>query len=542
MKLKALLVDDEVPILNNLKTVLPWESMQFEVVGLARNGAEALEYVSEHRPDLILCDIRMPIMDGLTFLDELAKTGHECEVLMLTGYQEFEYARKAIQHGVKDYILKPIDYEALQEAVSKVGEAIRASRREMMMMEKKWGRVAHLAYEKILFDVIMGFSTEGVRHLLSDDERNPDDLTYTVLLADTDDYSQKSLQWTDKERKLWNFAVGNVLQDALMPFSIGYLSLQTREGEWCILIEHQKRDYVDRPEEVQVWLEALQSAVRDNVKLSLSVVAFPGTVEFGELSQVYKKLQRVLLQHNGTGPIVSITEEALATHDSEQSLWQSMDAIITGIRQMDRGRTKEALELLQRSLLTDSEHALAKAEKFLHYLIIHLIRELREMDIVSSDDESMLWKKLQHSVGLKDVLETITQLVDNAVEATSSKKSSDMLMISAKEYIHRNLSSDLGIDELADYLGISCSYFSLLFKTHFGETFVEYLTKQRMEQAKSLLAMTDKTITKIGAMVGYAERRYFTKVFHKYAGMSPSEYRESKAASASGGSDGDDRD
>ncbi|WP_052476090.1 helix-turn-helix transcriptional regulator [Cohnella kolymensis] len=99
-------------------------------------------------------------------------------------------------------------------------------------------------------------------------------------------------------------------------------------------------------------------------------------------------------------------------------------------------------------------------------------------------------------------------------------------MLSTKDYIERNLAAELSIDALADYLGISGSYFSLLFKQHFGETFVEYVTKQRIEMAKSLLALSYKTVTEIGQMVGYAERRYFTRVFSKYTGMLPSEFRE----------------
>ncbi|MFS0839792.1 helix-turn-helix transcriptional regulator [Paenibacillus sp. 1P03SA] len=99
-------------------------------------------------------------------------------------------------------------------------------------------------------------------------------------------------------------------------------------------------------------------------------------------------------------------------------------------------------------------------------------------------------------------------------------------MVNAKEYIAKNLSNDFGVEEIADHLGISCSYFSLLFKQHFGETFLENLTRQRIELAKSLLRMSDKSITQIGKQVGYAERRYFTRVFYKFTGMTPSEYRE----------------
>ena len=111
MNIKALLVDDEVNILKNLTIVIPWDEIQVELVGTARNGVEALEMVKEHNPDLILSDIRMPVMDGLEFIRELRKLGNTSEVLMLTGYQEFEYARVALQNRVRDYILKPINYD-----------------------------------------------------------------------------------------------------------------------------------------------------------------------------------------------------------------------------------------------------------------------------------------------------------------------------------------------------------------------------------------------------------------------------------------------
>src|SRR5690606_28838419 len=109
------------------------------------------------------------------------------------------------------------------------------------------------------------------------------------------------------------------------------------------------------------------------------------------------------------------------------------------------------------------------------------------------------------------------------LETLSRKKTGDVLMHAAKDYIQRNLSRDLGIDELADHLGISASYFSLLFKQHYGSTFVEYLTAERMEIAKSMLLLTDKSVTEIGRSVGYAERRYFSKVFQKCTGEIPSE-------------------
>jgi two-component system response regulator YesN len=534
MKLKAMLVDDELPILNNLNYVLPWENMNIEVVTLARNGSEAMEGVRMHHPDIILCDIRMPVMDGMTFLAEVRKIDSVCEILMLTGYQEFEYARTAIQFGVRDYILKPIDYEKLEQTIRKIADSLFAGRAERMKKATQWVKVAHLAYEKILYDVLMGLSAAGDHHLLLLDDVVQDDLKFTFLLVDIEGYSQSSLHWTDSERKLWNFAVGNVLKEALLPFELKYSALQIREGEWCVLIEHHHGDASDASLLAQAWLQTLQKAVSDNVKLSVSAGVYPGLVSFDGLSHAYKNMQRIMLQHAGSNRIFSVTEENLENQETNQSLWNVMEEIVSGLRQLERTKMEKALQNLQRCLAADDVQLPIKSGPFMNYVLIQLLREMREMDVVTSQQEEAVWKKLQFSMSMKDVMETIVHLTDHALETALGKKTSELLMISAREYIHRSLSSDIGVEEIADHLGISNSYFSLLFKAHFGETFVEYVTKQRMEQAKSLLRVSDNSITKICAMVGYAQRRYFTKVFQKYTGMTPSEYRESKGGRGGG--------
>lgn len=257
--LKVLLVDDEAPILNNLNRVLPWQEMGMVVVGMARSGTEALRIAEEKQPDLVLSDIRMPVMDGLTFISKLREMGLDSEVLLLSGYQEFDYAREAIRLGVKEYICKPIHYEELGNKCREIGAKIRS---------KKY------------------------------------------------------------KDKLYN--------------------------------------------------------------------SIP--------------------------------------------MFQDMSGV---------------------------------------------------------DDDS-------------------------------AKKTPDQLMNLAAQYITEHLSSDIGIEEVANKMGISSSYFCLLFKNRFAMTFVEYVTLQRIEAAKFMLANSDKSITTIGSGVGYQERRYFTKVFQKQTGMSPKEFRGMK--------------
>lgn len=528
MKLKAMLVDDEVPILKNLNMVLPWQEMDIEVVALARNGFEALEVVKKEQLDIILCDIRMPMMDGLAFLQELRKLDEECEVLLLTGYEEFEYARIALQNRVRDYILKPINYDGLEESVRRVAGMIRANKRDKLMAERRWGKMIDLAYEKMMFDVLMGYSRGDANYFISDDDERIEDIEYVVMVIDLDHYSEKSIAWNDNERKLWNFAVTNVLQDALSEFQLKYAVLQTREGEWCIIIQFYHEMYPGTETDLLSWAACLQKAVINNVKMAVSVGYDRGPVLITGLSAAYKNIQRTLLVQAGFGQVIEVQDKALDIESDAGLEWSMAEDIVAGLRHGDRSRIDNTLNTFKNRLIALDEPSMKQAEKFLHYLAIHLLRELREIDVLTAPEEEECWATFKYAVTVKEMIASITELVHRALDVTMNKKSSELLMLSAKDYIQRNLGSDLGIDEIADYLGISSSYFSLLFKNYFGETFVEYVTKQRMELAKSLLLISDKSITQIGSLVGYVERRYFTKVFQKYTGMTPSDYRERK--------------
>ncbi|GIP32152.1 response regulator [Paenibacillus sp. J2TS4] len=426
MKLQAMLIDDEIPILHNLKQVIPWEEMNVQVQ-LAKNGKEALNAIQAGMPDFILCDIRMPEMDGLTFVQEIRKRDIRCEILLITGYEQFEYAKIALQYGVRDYISKPINYEQLEKTVRELAERIRADKLEEHRKQREWSKVLDLANEKMMLDVLMGYSSIPAYYLrgVNDQER---EMGYAIMLIAIDDYSQQSLAWNEKERKLWNFAVKNVLEETMREDGSSFAVIQTQEGEWCIVLPLDN-ETLPLPKNDMIRRAAqLQHSVQQNVKLTVSIGIHPGPIQQDQLAEAYKNIQWSLLVQPIKKPFIHYQAESLA-----------------------EGRSSR-----------------------------------------------------------------------------SDKKPGELLMISAKDYIHRRLSSDFGIEEIAHHLGISTSYFSLLFKNYFGETFVEYVTKQRMELAKSYLLRSDKSVRQIGQQVGYLERRYFTKVFQKYTGITPSEYRERK--------------
>lgn len=543
MRLKAMLVDDEANILRNLQAVVPWDALDIDVVGTARNGQQALEIARKQRPSIILCDIRMPLLDGIGFLESLRSFDEDAEVIMMTGYQDFSYVRSVVRYEVKDYLLKPIDYEELARTIKRIADEVRERSQQRKNVQKEWRRMFHLAYEKVLYDLLADLDSAPANTLNQLQEIETEGLTFVMMLVDVADYSNRAAMWNEKERKLWNFAVHNILQECLTNLAVSHSVLQVRSGEWCVLIERQAADTFDFPTAMG-WANHLRLMVDRYLKLGIRVALHPAAVPIERLARTYKGLQKLLnLSPTSADTDVLIPEKNRSLPDaSSQQIWDWIEEMVTGLKRCDRSRTERALRQLNESFRQLPASSFDRVEPILHYVCLHLFREMRAMDVMTQDKEKVVWQQIDRRNGIRDTLDVINRLVDQSLDSVIKKKTSDVLMLSARDYIERNLSEDLGIDMLADYLGISGSYFSLLFKQHFGETFVEYVTRQRMEMAKSLLALTDKSVTQVGALVGFAERRYFTKVFSKYTGMLPSAFRDShQHSSANGNRDSEDQ-
>ncbi|ANS74957.1 hypothetical protein AWM70_10395 [Paenibacillus yonginensis] len=526
MKLKALLVDDEYPILNNLSKVLKWEELGVEVAGMARNGAEALKFAEEQQIDIILSDIRMPVMDGLSLAKEIRERGMRTEILLLTGYQEFEYARTAIRYGVKDYISKPIHYEMLEQTVDKIARQIRtergASRRGSQL-----NSVVNWASEHFITQILSGRG-----QFLADEDGEEEFLShprYSVMLADLEGYAKSSTFWTREERRRFNCRMKKLLKERL-PFGDGQTVLQLREGEWFIFYDADSIIQKTREVLYPVYSE-LQRLARTAGDMEVRILAEKGPFSLNELSGVYHRIQRSLLLTpseewllNGEELKPGLFE---APEETPESQWRWLEQIGSALRGEDENGVRKVIDELRTYLALLDEHAALRAEKMLHYMLIHLLREMRELQLLKDHEEEAVWEELQQPLGLKDLMHLLSELAIRPKGPASSRKPAEQLMMVAGDYIARHLGGDFGIEEVADHLGISCSYFCLLFKNHYGETFVEYVTRQRMEAAKKQLATSEASITQIGQGLGYQERRYFTKVFQKYTGVTPSDYRAS---------------
>ncbi|MDP4096768.1 response regulator [Paenibacillus sp. P96] len=411
----ALLVDDERPVLDNLQSILPWNDMGIEITGTAGNGMDALQLAEREAPDLILCDIRMPMMDGLTFISELRSRGINSDILLLTGYQEFEYARTALKHGVKEYITKPIDYYMLENVLRSLAAGILMRKERESKLQARDEEIGCWVKRNRIREVLTGeaWSTPAPPVSMTEEEES-----YALFVAEACMYFDKTRQWSVDRKREWNRRVSERLEGILQSRFVSPFVFQVREGEWCAALD-----------------------------ASLQPEPFPARAGLQEMTELFvgicadSGMEGRLLVH--PGPLQTL-DLAAVYHASRHVLLQSGERLC----------------------------------------------------LLSADEQ------------------------------TCGRKNGDDVIETAKHYISAHLCSDLSVEELAEYTGISGSYFCHLFKARCGMTFLEYVTRERLAAAKALLAGSNYSISAICSAVGYRERRYFTKVFHKHFGLTPSEYRD----------------
>ncbi|MFB5675440.1 response regulator [Paenibacillus terreus] len=416
MMVSALLVDDERPVLDNLESILPWHDMGIKVSGTAGNGMDALRLAEQDKPDLILCDIRMPVMDGLTFIAELRERGIDSEILLLTGYQEFEYAKTALKHGVREYITKPIDYGMLEDVLKSLAAEITLRKQKESELQARNKEIGFWVKRNRIREVLTGeaWSTPSPPISLAEEEGE----SYALFVAEACMYFEQTRQWGVERKREWNKQMSEQLEAIVQTRFVNPFVFQVREGEWCIAVEDVlQTEPLSEPAVLQEIAEQF-SGISAGTGMEGRLLAHPGPLQILDLAAVYHASRHV---------------------------------------QPPPG---ERLCLL------------------------------------------------------------------NGDEYGGGRKNADDAIETAKQYIAAHLGSDLSVEELADYTGISGSYFCHLFKARCGMTFLEYVTRERLAAAKALLAGTSYSISTICSAVGYRERRYFTKVFHKHFGLTPSEYRD----------------
>lgn len=532
---KILIVDDEPIIRAGIISSINWEEYGVEIAGEAKNGREALEKVRAVMPDIILTDIRMPVMDGLDFVQSLRELGSEAKIVILSGYSDFDYAKKAIGLGVSDYLLKPVGAEDLVKLVLELKDRI------LFEAAKRNSELSAMQY---FHESIPHMQGKFVSSLLRSEISNKDEIierasildvdlsgpVYQILMIDIDDYLLITEYYPEKKKNLLKLSVQNVSHEILSSSFQGNVYF----GEFddfigIINLEH------DNGKEIEGACREIQTCIDKHLQLSVSIGIGFASYGFGGLTASYRGAQAALRRklYLGKGCIV----HADSTEDDRsapivQCFSEDEKKFLSALRAMDASKLDEAAAKLFRNL-AEGRASYAQVKNACLRLIVLAENVLQEFGI---NMESAIGIEFQPDVEIRkyetigSIEAWIRDLFRKFISALQEirKNNYKNIVKNVIDYVIEHYSEDISLCKTAGKVYVTPNYLSKVFKQETGEHFVEWLNRFRIEKAKALLGIAGAKTYEIAEKVGYNDYKYFSYNFKKFTGYTPKEYKELK--------------
>lgn len=519
---KLIIVDDEEKIRVGLRTIVDWPSLGFELIGEAANGVEALKLIeaSAERPDVILTDIRMPVMDGIGLIEQAKERGFELQFVILSGFDYFQYAKRAIELGVFDYVLKPTKIPELTEKFGKLKRKLDEER-----SNKARQRVSSkLLREKAIKDIVYGHC-KGEEELAEAAAEaglpyRPGAFVYAVATVKPQEAKERNLPFGLEERLLRQFGgaldafvaadqLGHLVALCVCPLErAGALGQELAEAGRRTIAMLEREDVV-----ANVGLgEPVSSLAQANESYKQSLIA---------LQSVFFRGYRTVLPYRPL-PDEPMSAEYPAAYEKKL------------IAAIDSGSKKEAaaaVDDLFRSALSDERLLPAQVYKICLEMIIILCRQFQSQHEGVSDifdEKRLLYLNLADFATLHRLKQWFRERIDLMVDLIldGRDRHNSRIVNHIKKLIEKSYHEQITLHDIGDSLFMNPDYLSRLFKKATGQSFIDYLTNYRIDQAKRFLKDVSTKSYEVGFRVGYQNPSYFAKTFKKVTGKSVSEYRD----------------
>lgn len=536
-EIKVFLVEDEMVIRRGIKNSIDWEKEGYIFCGEASDGELAYPMIIKEKPDILITDIRMPFMDGVELCKLVKKELPNIKILILSGYDEFDYAKEAIRLGVTEYLLKPISSGKLLEALNGVSESIRREKEDKDLVRKYMEEMReNTEHEKQKFFEQMIAGNLSMADALETGKKYEMNLSagmYNLLL----------FRFTLGEE---NRKSGELLEEA--EYAIEKLTerleyvfeFQRGVEGWAFLL------MADNEEQMSERVKELSKDLEEIMKNYSTIAYFGGigqpVARLRELEESFREAERALAARftMELNRIISVEDIRMA-----QNVDTLDDIEITSFGEIEKTRT-----MLEKFLNNGAEDEI---DEFVDVYINELPEEnlksvlMRQYIIMDayivmmsfcekiegiegemqaqSEELKNSMKTIQTLEEIKNYIRMLLKKIIGVRDTISGRRYSDIIEI-AKDQIRKTYMSDeISLNTIAAEVGMSPSYFSSIFSKEMGKTFVEYLTEIRMDRAKELLMCSSMKTSEIGYEVGYKDPHYFSYIFKKTQNCTPKEFR-----------------
>ncbi|MFC3341201.1 response regulator [Paenibacillus abyssi] len=528
--MKVIIVEDEPRVRKGLSETIDWALFGLELAGTASNGVEGLELFKEQKPELVVADIRMPVMDGLAMTEAILEQKPDTRIMIISGHDEFEYAQRCIALGVTNYLLKPIGKKQFHSELEKITGDWRQhkeQREQSLELEHKLKSNLPVLRDAFLEEWLGGVSPKSEAMLR-------ESFSFLHIPFDFDDVAGVAVFELDipeggghshADRRLLEFAINNMIGELLEDNGLSY---QRGNGQTVVLYQSVS---MDTPDDLILWVERVKAKLGAVLRVSVTVGLGSRAVYVQELPQLFQEALRILrlklsfgtdlILHEGMLrpvqdqlAVLRETDEALLVHAVEMNDEAQISIVMNGL--FLEWASKEELSYPDEisyqfiGLFTKLTHRLGKS---IHAYLKHdqLVKWRHPEQFRSKEDIKLWWTARFIELGRSYAgyrLDRRTKVIQQVME-----------------YIDDHIFENITREDAARHVYINSSYLSRLFKEVTGEAFSDIVLRKKMEKAMHLLQVERVMVYEVADMLGYRDPSYFARVFKKYTGKSPSGFQ-----------------
>lgn len=531
---KVLVVDDEILARVGIKSIIPWNELGFEYVGECENGQKALEISREVKPDIIITDIKMPVMNGIELIRAVKSEKIGSKFIVLSSYDDFEYVKEAMQLGAEDYVLKlQMEPESLLKVLTDVcrkvdQERMVSQRGEFGQMQLK--RDIPALREMLMKELMLG--TERDEETIAECIRESGLLlkpqNIICLAIKVENFQMDS---SDGNINLLIQSITNIAEEMIQNYGYGYVSRNSMDT-FILVCSLNDRENGGSAEKT---VERLTRDIRDFLRDTMNLTVFMGVSNvyqsYRDIKHAYREVVKTAgkdIVYSSDGVIHYNSIKNLPDKGSGIPLEINLNELDNSLRAFDTQRIEASFNIIK-SAISEMGYASKRYLDGVCHIMIFIINMFIQENHISPND---IWGKDQNPYRQIELLGTLEDFTDwilnvqgSICRVISQDKDQKTIILKAKQFINNHYKENISLEIVAEYLHISPNYFSKLFSEEAEEGFVDYVTRVRIDSAKELLKTTQYKVYEVAEMVGYDNTHYFSRLFKKATGISPIDYK-----------------
>ncbi len=537
---KVMIVDDESIIRKGLRNAVNWKVFDCEVVGEASDGMEGYKLINQLHPDIIITDIKMPEVDGLTMIREIRDIIPQSKIIILTGYRDFDYAREAIKLGAFDFLLKPTKIEELNSVIKRAVKELKFQKdkdAEFGKFKKIFEQNIPVLRERLLYNIMYEISTNDSEINANLEVLDLEIDKFTLIIAENEIEGKDDAKTEQYNKHLYQFGIINSFDEAFSDkFKVISISL---DNNLIAFIVQPLDGSVDSFEDINNKSIYIQEIIQNCFGFTITLAVSTEGEGALQLPEKLRECQEAL-EHKfyiGNNSVIFYKDlDSFFKYDDYSILEKNQKTLIEGIKTGNLIAVKGKLDEITGYIDEAFDKIGMEYLKNFYWNTISLINNIRVSISVADNDKKIdskkdigsLYNMIQKCDNVKDLNELLEEIAISVASKVNSfnNKSIKLILRKAIDYLKEHYNEQVTLNEVARNIYVSTYYISRMFKKELGKNFVDYLNEIRIEKAKELLKDVQYKAYEIAEMVGIPDAHYFSKLFKKYVGVTPTEYRE----------------